>query len=302
MDKHIPVMLFEVIEYLQVKKEQKYIDATVGAGGFTEAILKRGGEVLGIDQDPKSLAIAEERLKACPGTFSRNERTSNVLTLVRGNFSNLQEIAQVNGFAQVHGIVFDLGFASFQVEDAKRGLSFQRQGPLDMRLDPNLGVTAGDLVNLLSESQLCKLFIEYGDEPMSLAIAKAIVVKRKNLPIKTTSDLVLIINEVYKQKNMNAKINPATKVFQALRIAVNSELDNLATALLQSVNLLVSQGRLVVVSFHSGEDRIVKAFFKEQERQGILKILSPKPIIPSPGEIQNNPRTRSAKLRAIEKI
>ena len=290
MDKHIPVMLDEVKRFLQVKNDQKYIDATVGAGGYTEAILIQGGEVLGIDQDPKSLEIAQKRLNACPGVFK----------LIRGNFSNLTKIASENGFSQVSGIVFDLGFASFQVDEATYGLSFQRVGPLDMRLDPDLAVNAADLINALSKSQLTELFFKYGEEPKAKAIAQAIVKSRQVAPIKTTTQLVEIIQGIY--GNRKTKINPATKVFQALRIAVNSELDNLNLVLPQALTLLNKGGRLVIVSFHSGEDRIVKNYFKEQEELGKIKVITEKPIGPTVIEIENNPRARSAKLRVIEKI
>lgn len=287
---HISVLLKEVIDYLEVEPDKKYIDTTVGGGGHTEAILLSGGEVLGIDQDPTSLFKAENRLLACPRRFFR---------LVRGNFINLQSIASENKFNLVDGILMDLGFASFQVDDPDRGLSFTRNGPLDMRLDPSLGLTAADLINALPEQQLTKLFFEFGDEPRARLFAKRVIEYRKTKKIETTEELSEIITAGYLRGR--EKIHPATKVFQALRIAVNTELDNLKGALPQAFDLLKSGGRLVVISFHSGEDRIVKDYFRSLENECKGQILTKKPIVPSNEERENNPRSRSAKLRVIQK-
>lgn len=301
MENHIPVMLDEVIKYLDVKNGKKYIDATLGAGGYTKAILQKGGKVLGIDQDPRAIEIARRHLsvrfgklvesrRACPDTFK----------LINSNFSKIGEIARDNSFDRVSGIVFDLGFASFQVEDPKYGLSFQKDGPLDMRLDPSLGVTASDLVNTLSEKHLADLFDKYAEEKYSKKIARVIVSERIVQPIKTTRDLSQIVEKAYGW-NKTQKIHSATKVFQALRMAVNTEMDNLQKALSQTTDLLELSGRLVVVSFHSGEDRIVKNFFREQESLGVIKVLTQKPAKPSKNEVIENPRSRSAILRALEK-
>lgn len=307
MEEHKPVLVKEILEFLDVRRgkqslslrDKGYIDATVGGGGHLEVILQKGGEVLGIEQDPKALERAERRLSACSGVFR----------LVQGNFADIGKIAQGVGFDKVDGILFDLGFASFQVDDPKYGLSFQEEGPLDMRLDPNLGVTAADLVNGLPENELYKLFRETGEEKHSRAIANAIVRRRVIAPFKTTEELAELVEGLY-QKTGNWKLatgnyrrlHPATKVFMALRIAVNSELDNLKEALPQAVELLKTGGKLLVISFHSGEDRIVKDFLNEARTRGILKVLTKKPVVPTVSEIEANPRARSAKLRVAERI
>lgn len=283
-------MLTEVLYFLDVSPGKRFIDATLGLGGHAEAILKAGGEVLGIDQDPKSLEIARRRLSACPGVFKS----------VQANFSHIGEIASKEDWSNVHGILFDLGFSSFQIEDPGYGLSFTRPGPLDMRLDPGLGVTAGDLVNSLPESELERLFIEVGQEKRARPIARAIVRKRTVAPIKTTTELAGLIEEVSVSHAQG--IHPATKVFMALRVAVNSELRNLEEALLQVPDLLRKSGRLVIINFHSGEDRIVKTMIREKEKMGIFKNLTAKPVRPSEEEVRENPRSRSGKLRAAEKI
>lgn len=296
--RHIPVLVKEVIDYLKVGPGKKYIDTTVGGGGHTEAILAQGGEVLGIDQDPNSLEMAEKRLLTCPGaqSFLHPQRC---FKLVRGNFANLQQIASENDFRPVDGILMDLGFASFQMEDARYGLSFTREGPLDMRLDPNLGVTARDLVNTLPEEQLYGLFRIFGEEPKAREIAREIVRTRKSKPFETTRDLAGLVKRA--ARGRQGKIHPATRIFQALRIAINSEIANLEAALPQAFDLLNDNGRLVVISFHSGDDRIVKIFFKGLEKEGVAKVLTKKPVLPSLDEISNNPRSRSAKLRVLTK-
>lgn len=292
MQIHTPVLVKEVLYFLDVRPGRRFIDATVGGGGHTEAILKEEGEVLGIDQDPKSLEFAKRRLEqACP---------QGVFKLTPGNFSRLSEIAKAEGFRSIDGILFDLGFASFQIDDPSRGLSFTKEGPLDMRLSPDLGVTAADLLNALPERKLYQLFSEFGQENRARAVARAVVRRRTLKPFQTTGQLRELVEEVY--GGPAGKIHPATKVFMALRIAVNQELENLEKALPQTLGLLRKGARLVVISFHSGEDRGVKDFLKSQERAESLKILTKKPIVPSEQEVRENPRSRSAKLRAAEKI
>ncbi len=288
MEEHKPVLVKEVLQFLAVEAGKRFIDATLGGGGHTEAILQNRGEVLGIEQDPKALERACKRLQACSGSYK----------LVQGNFADIGKIAQGTCFDKVDGILFDLGFASFQVDDPRYGLSFREEGPLDMRLDPNLGATAADLVNGLPENELYKLFKEAGEEKYARAIANAIVRRRTLAPFKTTRDLAGLVKEMV---HLVSHIHPATKVFMALRIAVNSELENLKSALPQAVELLKGGGRLAVISFHSGEDRIVKDFLKEQAAGGILKILTKKPVVSTTDEVEANPRARSAKLRAAEK-
>lgn len=290
MNEHIPVMLEEVLSYINVKKGNKYIDATLGAGGYAKAILQKGGEVLGIDQDPRALEIARRNLSACPGPFK----------LINSNFSKIGKVARENGFEKVSGIVFDLGFASFQINDPSRGISFLKDGPLDMRMDPNLGVTAADLINTLPKQELNRVFTEYGGEPNSWAITQAVVKRREQSLFHTTTDLANVTKAV--SHGAKSKIHPATRVFQALRIAVNTEMDNLQSALGQTTELLESGGRLIMVSFHSGEDRIVKNFLSDQENQGKMIILTKKPTKPTTEEISNNPRARSAVLRYAELV
>lgn len=290
MEEHQPVLLTEALYFLNVKPGKRYIDATVGGGGHSEAILKEGGEVLGIDQDPKALTVAERRLSSCPGVFR----------LAAGNFAHLQEIASKADFTKTSGILFDLGVASFQLEDPSFGLTFAKDAPLDMRLDPTLGVTAADLVNSLNEKQLAQLFFEKAGEKRSRELAHAISGRRTLKPIKTTKELAELVEKV--SGGRSEKIHPATKVFLALRMAVNLELENLQAALPQALALLAGGGRLVVISFHSGEDRIVKNFLRGGEKAAVLKILNRKPVVPSEAEVRANPRARSGKLRAAEKI
>lgn len=293
-------MLTEALYFLDVSPGKRFIDATLGLGGHTEAILQAGGEVLGIDQDPRSLEIAKRRLSACPGRY-QTVPAPGVFKGVHGNFSNIGEITSKEGWSKVDGILFDLGFSSFQIEDSRYGLSFTHAGPLDMRLDPSLGVTAADLINSLPENELERLFREVGEEPRAHKVARAIIRKRSVAPIKTTTELVNLV-EGLSPSHTQQGIHPATRVFMALRIAVNSELDNLEESLAQVPDLLKKSGRLVVISFHSGEDRIVKTFIKEKEKMGVFKNLTTKPVRPSEEEVRGNPRSRSSKLRGAEKI
>lgn len=290
---HIPVLVDQVVKVLEPGPEKKYIDTTVGGGGHTEAIIKKRGRVLGIDMDPKALEMARKRLaSACPpGAFA----------LAHGNFANLAEIAKKEGFEPVSGILFDLGISTYQLEDPSRGFSFGAEAPLDMRMDPNLKVTAKDLINVLNEGELYELFTKLGEEHYSRPIARAICRARRIKPIETCNQLVQIILRARPKRGQYDRTHPATRVFQALRIAVNDELNNLKEALPQAVDLLEPGGRLVVLSFHSLEDRIVKNFFKEGSEKGTLKILTKKPIRPTREEVEKNPRARSGKLRAAEK-
>jgi len=296
---HEPVLLNEVIKYLAVKKDGKYIDATVGGGGHAKEVCQFKGQLLGLDVDPEALNSAREYLTtACPvPMLSRGSNAS--WRLVSGNFKDLKQIALNNDFAKVDGILFDLGVSSHQLESPERGFSFQSEAPLDMRMDPNLAVTAQDLVNGLTQKELEKLFWGMSQEYHFKRLAKAIVESRRLKPIKTGRELSeIIIKAIGRGKS---KIHPATKVFQALRMIVNDEMNNLRQALPQALELLNDSGRLVIISFHSGEDRIAKQFFKNGEEQSRLKILTAKPIGPTLEEIKQNPRSRSAKLRAAEK-
>lgn len=280
---HDPVLVNEVLEALNVKPGGKYIDATLGDGGHSAEILKRGGKVLGIDVDEGSLKRAKERLQG--------------VVLARGNFADIDRIAAENGFEQVDGVLFDLGYSSSQIEDKSVGLSFMGDQPLDMRLDKSLGVTAADLINVLPETELVRMFSEFGEEPHSKRIAAAIVARRGMKKLETTKDLADLIVEASPGRD---RLHPATRVFQALRIAVNRELENLETALPRTARLLLPGGRMAIISFHSLEDRIVKQLGSGVQPD--LKTVSKKPILPSDEETVRNPRARSAKLRVFEKI
>lgn len=292
---HTPVLLKEVVEYLKIEKGKKYIDATIGGGGQTIEILKRGGIVLGIDVDQEAIGYLKEKLKI----WGR-------LTLVKGNFKDIDKIAQENGFENVSGVIFDLGVSSHQLEKPERGFSFQKEGPLDMRMDKDLAVQAKDIIQVLTKGELYELFSKLGEESNARRISEFIVSARKIKPIETTQDLALIIESAYgMKKNASsafARASADKKIFQALRIAVNDELNALKEALPKAVKLIEEKGRLLVISFHSLEDRIVKRSFNEFSQRGLGKIITKKPITATVEEINRNIRGRSAKLRVLEKI
>ena len=293
---HIPVLQKEVLEYFDQKPNENFIDCTIGEGGHTLAILEKNGpkgKVLGIEWDPelykKLLRSDLDRLKAR-------------LILVNDNFANLEEIAKSQKFRSVSGILFDLGMSSWHLEESGRGFSFQKKEPLDMRYNPQNPLTAEKIVNYWSALEIEKILEIHGEERFSKQIAKYIISFREVKPIKTTSQLVEIIKKATPDWYHRRKIHPATKTFQALRIAVNDELNNLEKALPKALNILKPGGRIVAISFQSLEDRIIKNFLKEKAKENILKILTKKPIKPSLEEIKINPRSRSAKLRAAEKL
>jgi len=299
---HQPVLLEETLYYLKVKKNGKYIDATLGGGGHTSAILKHGGKVLAMDCDPEAIASARKHLFfACPApTRGKTEVGPNAdWRLAQENFKNLRKTALSFGFDNVDGVLFDLGVSSHQLDTPSRGFSFKTDTPLDMRMDPDLKVKALDLINGLNKDELEKLFYKLGQENDFRRVAKAIVDARSLKPIITGQQLAVLIEKV---KGRRGKIHPATKIFQALRIAVNDEINNLKEALPEALGILKPGGKFVVISFHSGEDRIVKNFLKQEQLAGNLKILTKKPVEAGVEEIKNNPRSRSAKLRAAEKI
>lgn len=276
---HKSVLLTEVLEGLKVKPNEKYIDATLGGGGHAKKILELGGIVLGIDVDKEALEFVE-KLK------------SENLTLARGNFRDIDKIAHLNNFDKVAGIIFDLGVSSHQIDDPDRGFSFQNEGPLDMRMDQELGVRALDLVKILTKGELNEIFTEFGEESHAWKISDAIVRARSVRPIETTVDLAKIVFPIAGQSK---------KVFQALRIAINDELNAITQALPKALGLLGEKGRLCVISFHSLEDRIAKKKFLEFEKEKKGKIITEKPIVPTNEEINKNKRARSAKLRIFEK-
>jgi 16S rRNA (cytosine1402-N4)-methyltransferase len=285
---HEPVLLKEALEYLNIKPGERYIDATVGGGGHSAAIIRRSGVVLGIDADQEAVKFAKKRLAA---EFSSSKFQ---FSIIRGNFKNIGKIARDQNFYPVSGILYDFGLSSHQLEHSGRGFSFLKDEPLDMRFDPNLKVAAADIVNELSKDELTELFRKYGEEPESQKIALEIVKRRKTTPIETSKQLADLVSGV---KGRRELIHPATRVFQALRIAVNDELSSLQSSLPQALELLERGGRLVVISFHSLEDRIVKQFFA-----GSGRLLTKKPVVPSAEEVRENPRARGAKLRALEKL
>lgn len=292
---HIPVMLGEVMEFLDPKENDVIVDGTLGSGGHAEAILKRigpRGRLVGIDKDPQSLRAARERLRpyveqAC---------------FVREDFRDLDRILSELGIAKVNGILLDLGVSSFQLDDPQRGFSFQAEGPLDMRMDQNNPVSAFDLVNSLPENELAGILRDYGEERWHNRIARTIVRQRAMHPIETTSDLrEVVLKAVPSRKGKGARIHPATRTFQAIRIAVNCELESIAIVLKKCVDLLAPGGRIAVIAFHSLEDRIVKQQFRVWAKDGKVKLVVKKPLRPGEKECQENPRARSARLRIAER-
>ena len=301
---HIPVLQKEVLQYLEPKPNENFIDCTIGEGGHTAVILEKTGhkgKILGIEADTELYQKLKSRMAEFPIS---NFQFSKRLILVNDNFVNLKEIVKREKFKSVSGILFDLGMSSWHLEESGRGFSFQKKEPLDMRYNPGNPLTAEKILNYWSEREIEKILREYGEEQLSQQIAKEIIELRKLRPIKNTFQLVEIIKKVVPLWYQHKKIHFATRTFQALRIAVNDELNNLKKALPQAVDILKDGGRLVVISFHSLEDRIVKNFFKNYI--GItyvkLQILTKKPIRPGEEEIKINLRSRSAKLRAAIKL
>jgi 16S rRNA (cytosine1402-N4)-methyltransferase len=293
---HIPVLLKETIEHLNPKKNENFIDCTADGGGHATAILERtgpGGKLLAIDLDEEMVANLKKKSQA--GIYK------NRMTVAKGNFADLKKIVQENKFRKVSGILLDLGFSSYHVDESGRGFSFLKNEPLDMRYDQKSQLTAEKIVNYWSEIDIERILREYGEERFSRQIAAGIVEARKVVEIKNTFQLVNIIKKSVPGGYQDGKINFATKTFQAIRMAVNGELDNLERVLPQTVEALDKGGRLAVISFHSLEDRIVKNFLKIESRDGKLSILTKKPIQAGREEIIFNPRSRSAKLRAAEK-
>ncbi|MEA3295907.1 MAG: 16S rRNA (cytosine(1402)-N(4))-methyltransferase RsmH [Patescibacteria group bacterium] len=286
---HIPVLRKQVLEYLAVKANENFVDATIGEAGHSLAILEKNkpnGKVLGMDIDIKMI----ERI-------AQNKR----LILEQSSYANIKNICEKHNF-KPDGILFDLGMSSWHIDASKKGFSFQKDEPLIMRYDENSGLSAKEIVNNYSEKDIEIILSEFGGERFARKIANAIVRARKITPIETTFQLKNIVCQAIPQRFRHKGIHCATKSFQAIRIVVNKELDILNQGLCQAIETLNLQGRIAVISFHSGEDRIVKKFFKEKEKQGIVKILTKKPIKADYKEIKENPRSRSALLRAMIKI
>jgi len=292
---HNPVLTREVISFLNPAPGQIIVDATIGGAGHSAEILQRiipGGMLIGIDRDEETLRLASERLKPFEGSFK----------LVNKNFKYLKEVLKDIGVEKVNGIIFDLGISSIQMEAWQRGFSIKNDGPLDMRMDRNQALTAKDLVNRLSEMELSDTIRELGEERFHRRIAKRIVEERKKKEISTTAELTNVILRSIPYSRNKYKIHPATRTFQALRIRVNDELGAISQALRESPDVLQRGARVCVISFHSLEDRIVKNRFKEFKANGVFNVLTKKPLTADENELACNPRSRSAKLRAGERL
>ena len=290
---HVPVLLEEVITYLLPYQDGIIVDATVGEGGHSKHILERvkPRTLVAVDRDIEILSVARERLAGY----------ENVV-FIYGNYSKLPELLAKEGIERVDAVLMDLGISSYHLEDPERGFSFLEKGPLDMRLDRvGSSRTAYEILNEWSEKRLASIIKEYGEEPWARRIARRIVEMRKERPLKTTEDLVRAVKSAIPRKYWPKRIHVATRTFQAIRIAVNEELDHLKEALKAIVNLLNPGGRLIVISFHSLEDRIVKHSFRSFEKKGWGSVLTKKPLVPTEEEVERNPRARSAKMRVFEK-
>jgi len=308
MSYHTPVMAREVIELLAPRDGGTYYDLTIGGGSHAEAILNASaptGRLIGLDRDAEAIAAAREKLKAFGARIE----------FLNGNMGDLQSLLARVGGPHADGILIDCGVSSHQLDTPERGFSFSSEAPLDMRMDQSQGLTAAELVNTADSRELAALFKKWGEEKRASVIAAAIAKERRRGPLRTTTQLAQLIEKVCPRRG--AKTHPATRVFQALRIAVNDELASLQRALEAAIPLLKPHGRLVVIAFHSLEDRIVKSFFRRMSADCIcppklpacvcgqtkqLRILTRKPIAPSESEIGQNPRARSAKLRAAERV
>lgn len=302
--RHVPVLYEEVMRWMQPTSGARYIEATVGLGGHALGILERsspGGRLLALDRDPEALRHARERLS------SYGDR----VVFVQARHVDLEKVARQNGFGRAAGILFDLGVSSLQLMDAGRGFSFKEDGPLDMRMGPDAELSAQEIVNTWSERELARIIREYGEERYARRVAWAICAQR---PLHTTRELARVVARAVRH---SGRIHPATRTFQALRIAVNDELDSLRAALPQAVHILAPGGRLVVIAFHSLEDRIVKRFLVRESRacicppeipecvcghEATLKRLTKKPIRPADAEVARNPRSRSARLRVASRL
>jgi 16S rRNA (cytosine1402-N4)-methyltransferase len=308
---HLPVLAEEVLAMLAPRSGSLQIDATLGGGGHTERILEASnpdGRLLGLDADPAAIARVDDRLRPVYG---------DRLVLRQANFRDLADVAPAAGFGAVDGALFDLGLSSFQLADTERGFGFRAGGPLDMRFDAGRGVPAAELLATLDAKELTALFRRYGEEPKAGRIARAIVDTRREAPIETAEELAALVERVVpRNPRQPRRTHPATRVFQALRIAVNEELDALEAALPAAIEMLRPGGRIAVISFHSLEDRIVKHFFRGEARgctcppdfpicvcgrDPVLRVLTPRPVRPSARETALNPRAASARLRVAQK-
>jgi len=288
-------MCKEVLDYLQVKQGDLIVDATIGTGGHSQVILEAigpQGRLIGIDRDLDSLLFAKKRLSR----FSHN------LNLVHDDFRNLDKILRDLKIKEVDGILFDLGLSGFQLDNPERGFSFRFDSPLDMRMDRNSYICAYDLINYLSEEEISSILRTFGEERWHNRIAHILVQERNKGPIASTAQLARLVKEALPSRFQFQRIHPATRTFQAIRIAVNRELEALEEALNKSFDYLGAGARICIISFHSLEDRIVKRKFRLLFREGIINLITPKPVRPTQIEIEENPRSRSGKLRVAERL
>ena len=297
---HVPVLLREALEYLAIRPEGTYVDCTVGAGGHSAEIARRltTGRLLALDRDPQALELARRRLSEFGNTGLGNTKLGNKVKLVQAHFEGLVETTRQQGAAPADGLLADLGLSRMQLDNPQRGFSFATEGPLDMRMDPAQPRTAAEVVNRTGERELADLIYKFGEERRSRKIAKAIVRAR---PLRSTKQLAEIV-QAASGPSRRRGLHPATRTFQALRIFVNNELGELEAMLasLPSSGTLRPGARIVVISFHSLEDRIVKQSYRQWQAEGFARILTRHVVVPSPSEVQANPRARSAKLRAAE--
>ena len=294
---HIPVMMHEILHYLNLKPGMTVVDATIGTAGHSKAILERispGGMLIGIDRDEDSLAVCRERLR----------EYGNAVRLVHGNFVDIDTILEGIQIKKVDAVLFDLGISSFQLGDPHRGFSFQNEGPLDMRLDRTSYISAYDLMNNLNEEEISTMLWNFGQERWHNRIAHLVVKERERQPISTTSQLAnIVVRSIPPRfRHKYYRIHPATRTFQAVRIAVNRELEILDSALNKAIEILKENARICVISFHSLEDRAVKFNFRHAASEEMLGIITPKPLVPAQSEIEVNPSSRSSKLRVGERI
>ncbi len=298
---HIPVLQKEIIKYFDPKPNDNFVDCTFGQGGHTKLLLEKNrpqGKVLAIEADSQLYENFQEQ-----GFSPRDRELESRLTLINDSYVYLNRIIQENGFTNIKGLLIDLGISSWHFEESGRGFSFQRNEFLDMRYSvKENSLTAYELLSYWSTEDIERILKEFGEEQFAHKIASNIVKTRKIKPIKTTFDLVKIIKESVPAWYNRRRINSATKTFQAIRIAVNGEIDNLKKVLSQTIDAVNQEGLIAIISFHSLEDREVKKFFKESERLKLVNVLTKKPVIPQAEEIKNNPRSRSAKLRIVKKV
>ena len=293
--KHTPVLLNETLDLLQLKSGTNVIDCTIGAGGHAAKILERTaptGRLLGLDLDEATLEMARRNL----------DRFHSRVMLVRANYRNIEQVLLSTSFGSFQAALLDLGFSSIEIDDPSRGFSLKFDGPLDMRFDLDQELTAAAIINSSSLEELIRIFVEYGEECEARNIAKAIVTLRREERIVGAARLAEIVKEAVSPRRRRGRIHPATQIFQALRIATNNELGNIKTVLPVLFDRLDRGGRIAVITFHSLEDRIVKRFFKEKVKSEQATAITRKPLVPTDEEIKNNNRSRSAKLRVIEKI